>query len=280
MYASPTSQGFALRQSISNAAFIGVSKTSLPPSSISGRWTNDAFLDVRLFVGQLFSTDEINVLSGVNALAAQSQSGGWEILQFANAELIAENTWRLSKLLRGQAGTEVEAESGTAFGSDIILLNAAVVPLVLNGGDIGAELNWQIGPFGSELGGAEFTSATYTPGYRGFQPFRPVHLNVATANAGALTIDWIRRDRLNSDDWGAVEFPMSEDSENYLVSFSNMSGQRIEFPVSEPQAVVTAAQLAASFGSQEQTVSVSVAQISATHGAGPAAEIQTIINRN
>ena len=43
---------------------------------------------------------------GANAAAVQRADGAWEVLQFANAELVGERTYELSRLLRGQAGSE------------------------------------------------------------------------------------------------------------------------------------------------------------------------------
>ncbi len=246
----------------------------MEPTQTFGRWGYDSFLDVRLFVGQLSSAAEINVLSGTNALAVLAENGNWEIIQFSKAELIADKTWRLSKFLRGQAGTEVEAGAGATAGNDVVLLNAAVVTMVLNSGDIGVDLNWQVGPVGSELGGPEFTSETFSAGYRGFQPFKPVHLTVLQGDDGSLSIGWIRRDRLSSDDWGPVEVPMSEEAESYFISLSDDAGQVLELASDQPSITVSADQLTSTFGQQTQNISVSASQVSSTFGSGPAAKKQ------
>ena len=46
------------------------------------------------------------LFAGANAAAVQRADGAWEVMQFANAELVGESTYLLSRLLRGQAGSE------------------------------------------------------------------------------------------------------------------------------------------------------------------------------
>ncbi|NRB30288.1 MAG: hypothetical protein HRU27_06815, partial [Rhizobiaceae bacterium] len=138
----------------------------------------------------------------------------------------------------------------------------------------GLATNWLVGPVGKALDGPEFTQTTYTPGYRLLQPYAPVHLRVARQNSGEdpLAISWIRRDRINADDWAAVDVPMSEASEAYQVTItSNLPGQLIA-QVAQPHHSVSDAALIAEFGALPDALTIAVAQISATIGPGPATE--------
>ena len=56
------------------------------------------------------------VLNGANAAAVQRPDGAWEVLQFANAELVGERTYELSRLLRGQMGSEWAMDEPLAGG--------------------------------------------------------------------------------------------------------------------------------------------------------------------
>ena len=49
---------------------------------------------VRLYGGALASASDLRVLGGANAAAVQRPDGAWEVLQFANAVLVGERTYR------------------------------------------------------------------------------------------------------------------------------------------------------------------------------------------
>jgi hypothetical protein len=71
---------------------------------VSGRW-QEAEVVVKLPVSSLQSRAEVAVLNGANAALVET-AAGWELVQFAHAELVGEETWKLGDLLRGQVGSE------------------------------------------------------------------------------------------------------------------------------------------------------------------------------
>src|SRR5690606_17608926 len=79
-------------------------------SSAPWGWDYGNSIVVDLFdpEASLSSAEELDVLNGLNALALQNQDGGWEIIQFVNAELLAPQRYLLTKLIRGQLGSEEE----------------------------------------------------------------------------------------------------------------------------------------------------------------------------
>ena len=120
--------GFALNTRGGLRATIGETLTALDPGRLWS-WSGEA-VEVKLFAGSLVSRSDAAVLAGTNALAIEHSPGAWEVLQFANAELIGERTWRLSRLLRGQRGTEgARAASPLAAGARVVLLDLAVAPV-------------------------------------------------------------------------------------------------------------------------------------------------------
>ena len=68
--------------------------------------------------GALASVSESEVLAGANIAAIGDEAAGYEIIQFAAAELIAENTYRVKTLLRGQAGSGPEMLARSRLQSD------------------------------------------------------------------------------------------------------------------------------------------------------------------
>ena len=69
------------------------------------------------------------MLGGRNAAAVLTAEAGWEVLQFADAQLVGPGEYRLTRLLRGQCGTEQATETGAEEGADFVLLDKAVMPL-------------------------------------------------------------------------------------------------------------------------------------------------------
>ncbi|MDD9910849.1 MAG: glycoside hydrolase/phage tail family protein [Ahrensia sp.] len=273
VFASASQENYAPRQTLENAATIGSLDSALQPSFVTSRWSLAQDVTVRMLVGQLATIDPINVLGGSNALAIEADAGGWEIVQFADAQLVATKSWRLTRLLRGQAGTEVEAAAGASVGARVVLLDTAVRPMEITPAERGLALNWLIGPAGSELAGPEFSRATFAPGYRGLQPFRPAHLRAVQRFNGDVDISWVRRDRGAADDWAVVDIPMSETAESYALTIARSGAQSLQITTASASHTVSSAQLNAAFGAAGQTLTISVSQIGASTGAGPVAQI-------
>ncbi|MBY0397927.1 MAG: phage tail protein, partial [Thermoleophilia bacterium] len=92
IYSSPEDTGYRLRAIASRPATVGTLATALDPGP-PARWDRATVLDVTLASGTLASASTVQVLGGANAAAVQSPSGGWEVIQFASATLIAPSTY-------------------------------------------------------------------------------------------------------------------------------------------------------------------------------------------
>ena len=104
----------------------------------------------------------------------------------------------------------------------------------------------------------------------GLRPYAPAHLSV-TDQAGDLSIRWIRRSRIESDDWTAPEIPLGEESESYLLRV--LRGEEVvreEITATPHWTYTTAAQAADGVMAGDR---ISVAQISASYGPGPASDV-------
>jgi hypothetical protein len=75
----------------------------------------------------LSSLDDLFVLAGGNTCAIRNADGQWEILQFATAELIAADQYKLTRLLRGQLGSEYAMRSPVAAGAPFVVLDTTVM---------------------------------------------------------------------------------------------------------------------------------------------------------
>ena len=169
-------------------------------------------IDLDLFFDGLSSADEASVLSGVNRMAVQCANGAFEVLGFAGAQEIALNRWRLTRLLRGLAGTEDAMLAGAPAGAAVVILDDSVVPLALTGEERGVAQNWLVEAVGSSA--ARAGPFVFAGGLRAQTPLAPVHVR-AQRRAGAVEFRWIRRARVDADDWAATDIAMDEPQERY-----------------------------------------------------------------
>ena len=275
VYSSPLNDGYIFRQNLQNNAFIGELVQELPASQVTSRWNYGDEIRVRLYHGSASSSEFVQVLNGANALAVSKGDGRWEIVQFSDAELISAGTWKLTGLLRGQAGTEYLTLLSSNIGAQIVMLNAAVSRLVHKESERGLELNWRIGPSGKPIASESFSQISFKLGYTALRTFSPVHLKVNVNSGVDINASWVRRDRINSDDWAPMEIPMNEESELYRVEIWNESDLVYSSNHDQPNLILSYESISEFQG---QYLRFSVAQISAALGAGPNTETYFTLN--
>jgi hypothetical protein len=223
-------------------------------------------LTVQLASGALFSVSGEELLQGANLAAVGSMATGWEIIQFAKAELVGEQTYRLSMLLRGQAGSEPEIRELRATGERFVLLDQAVVQPQLTFSQAGLEHSWRLLAADSEFGEAE-TALTQRPAMLGLRPLPPVHLRTRRAG-GDLLLGWTRRTRLGGDSWDLEEIPLGEEREGYRLEILLGASVKRSLTLSEPRYLYRAAEIAADLAGAAR-FTLRVAQLSPVFGPGP-----------
>jgi hypothetical protein len=170
---------------------------------VAGRWL-DADIWVRMARRDLASATDAQVLGGANAALVET-SAGWELVQFASAQQIDPDTWKLSRLLRGQQGTEAQMMAGAAAGSRIVFLDGGQVRLGLADWEWGLALAWRA--WRTDPAEPESVPVSFTGLGRARQPWSPVHLCTRRTPAG-LELTWIRRARSGGDAWLSGEPPL------------------------------------------------------------------------
>ena len=103
-------------------------------------------LVVDLLTGTLESVTDLTLFGGANALAIESAPGVWEIVQAGAAELLAPGRYRLTRLLRGQRGTEGAMGNPAPAGARVVVLDDSLASLPIAEADLGIPWNWRIGP--------------------------------------------------------------------------------------------------------------------------------------
>jgi hypothetical protein len=265
--ASPEDTGFAFRSAVGKPADLGLLVEPLP-AGFEGRIDRAAAITVSLFDAEAASVSRLQLLNGANAAAICSAIGVWEIVQFESAEEIEPGVWRLSGLLRGQLGTSDAMAAGAPAGADLVILDDAVQPAGLRASEAGLLLNWRVGPSETDISSENFSAHAGIGGLRARLPLSPVHLRYRK-NAGGAEFSWIRRGRIDADDWGQSEIPLGEEREEYRIEIAAAGGPVVRTALSSQQSwQYASADIIADFGVLPAEIDVTVRQFSAAAGFG------------
>jgi hypothetical protein len=224
-------------------------------------------LEVKLNDGQLEAMDDLSVLAGANAMALQQPSGEWEILQFANVEIVGTRKYRLTRLLRGQRGSEHAMGAPLAAGARFVLLDAGVVQTTLTAASVGLERTWRIGPASAQVGDKVFAETTFAYTAKARRPYAPVHLK-ARANGANIDLSWVRRSRLGYGAWNQPTTPLGEDTEAYEIDIMNGAVVVRTLTSTTPNVTYLEADQITDFGGMQTSLTFNVYQMSAQYGRG------------
>lgn len=185
----------------------------------------------------LESVGDAALLGGANRAMV-----GAELLQFGIAEAIEPGRWRLSRLLRGRAGTEREMPH--LAGASFVLLDD-LAPLALPGMLAGlaesgaAILEW------APRGATTLTEVVVPAAGRALRPLAPVHGQVRADGAGGVTIGWVRRSRADTGWRDHVDQPLGESREAWRITLSPPVPEIGPWESASPTLDIGAAELAA-----------------------------------
>lgn len=269
IYASLDEEGFERIGGASAPAVIGELVEDAHGAAPSV-WTRDQEMIVEVYGGGLTSVSDGAVLNGANRAALRSPSGQWEVLQFQSATLIAPQTWRLQRMLRGQAGTEVFIGKPTPKGAKFVLLNDATAQVEIASAHRGLPRSYRVGPSLKSHTHASYAGFEETFTGIGLRPYAPAHLRAAMQGQD-VRLSWIRRARIDGDGWDGVEPPLSETREVYRLKVLSNGVILRDFEVTAPEATYTAADHAADGAPSDLTFAVS--QQSGQFGPGPESEV-------
>ncbi|WP_397544471.1 baseplate multidomain protein megatron [Roseovarius salis] len=275
VYRSATLDGFKRVAEVGSPAGIGALAFDLYPGPVS-RFDRANEVHVDLVSGSLRSVTDLELFSGANALALEAEPGVWEVLQAAEAELITPGRYRLSRLLRGQRGTEGAQGNPAPAGARVVVLDTSVVPLPVTQSEIGITYNWRVGSIWDPVASDSYTAATFTPEGAGFRPFSVAHVEQpfrTPRTPGDLTIRWTRRSRAPAaDSWRGLEVPLVEGREAYEVEILDAAGTVLRtLSAAAPAVVYTGAAQTEDFGAPlgpGDALDVRIFQLSTAVGRG------------
>ncbi|MEM9055785.1 MAG: phage tail protein, partial [Pseudomonadota bacterium] len=163
-----------------------------------GRWDRKASLLVEIPGGDLSSITDLAALASSNALFVEGDQN-WELIAFADAELIGDDIWRLTGLLRGQAGTQPVS---TGSGARVVIADARLQEVALRDEEVGLDLIWRAGDADPLL-------------FR-FEDRGGLPLPVGHVRRIGGELRWTRRGRDVSDNW---LLPEASDQGDYLIEW-------------------------------------------------------------
>jgi len=272
---SSNATSFELNRRIDVPAVLGETLDDLASGPLYRLDRGNSF-QVRIYSGALSSVDELGLFAGENIAAILNQDGQWELLQFQKADLVGDDTYELSMLLRGQQGTEQAMRDRVPAGQRFVLIDNAVVQPDLLAGQAALSLTYRIGPPVKDVGDPAYLEVVKGFSGRGLKPFSPAHVKAQRAG-GDIQLSWIRRTRLGGDDWQPVEVPLSEEREAYEIDI--LSGQSVVRTLysQQPQTTYTSAEEIADWATPRVELDIAVYQISTAFGRGSANQSTVIV---
>ncbi|MTJ03588.1 MAG: host specificity protein [Sediminimonas qiaohouensis] len=269
VYASASDADYVLNTVLERPASLGVTQSALAAAR-PGLLNRGADLMVRMQSGALDGVDMQALLAGRNLAAiGGGGEGDWEVIQFAEAELVAADTYILRGLLRGQAGSDGAMPAQWPAGAYLVLLDGASEQIDLPEAQRGLARHYRIGPARRGYDDPSYSHLSRAFAGVGLRPYRPAHLRARAESGGALALSWGRRTREGGDSWDAPDVPLAEESERYLLRITRDGALLREVDLASPNWTYDAAARA-----EDGTVAgsapfrIEVAQLSARVGPG------------
>ncbi len=259
--------GVAVAGTVSRPATIGFLDGPLAPGPA---WVVDRgnAVEVTLSAGSLASVSLEALLAGANLAAVGDEAGGFELLQFRDAELVGPSRWRIGGFLRGQGGTEHRAALGHPAGARFVLVDGALGRLAFDVGGLGATWPLKVGAADVDPADPSVLETQVVAGGEGLIPYAPVRLAARRLAGGDVAISFIRRTRVGGDRFDAFEVPLGEAFEAYRVTIRDGALTRRVIETTAPSALYPLAEQVADFGGPPAMLDVAVAQVSETVGPG------------
>ena len=196
---------------------------------------------------------------------------GAEILQFQDAILQPDGSYRLSRFLRGRCGTEGAVFTHQTHESFILVDPATLYRLKTPAGDIGLSRVYKAITYGRGIGAS--TPYSFTNTAQGKKPWSPVHLRAKKTDGEDVAFTWIPRSRIQGAwrDW--VDTPPDPEVTGYEIDILNENRVIRTLPTPTETAIYTREQQCADFGEPQTSITLNLYAIGRTVGRGfPATE--------
>lgn len=175
----------------------------------------------------LESRDLDALIGGANAAVV-----GSELIQFGRAEPLGDGRWRLSRLLRGRAGTDWACDAHEPDEIFCLLEADSLQRVTLPLGCLGGRVTAMVGN----------AQTTVPLDGEALRPLTPVQLSAQIDGDGDMVVCWTRRSRAGLAWVDGVDVPLGETREVYRVIVAS-STQSIELSTGDPSMHIDGATL-------------------------------------
>ena len=267
VWSASQDSGYVLNRLVSGPGVIGLTETVLAKAPV-GVWDRGAPLRISLSSGELSSSDMLSVLNGQNAMAiGDGSAANWEVFQFANAEIVAPDVYDLSLRLRGQLGTDGLMPEVWPVGSTVVLLDAGMTQIGMPLSSRGLVRFYRFGQASKGFDDIDAVLRAEAFDGAGLRPYPVAHLRSRVEADGTINLNWKRRTRIDGDSWQAVDVPLGEASELYLLRVVQGAATKAEYTSPAPMFSYSAAMRLADL--LPGPFRIEVAQMSMQFGSGP-----------
>jgi len=273
VFRSSTGTTYTADLDITVPTVMGVTTLDFGPAE-HGYFDNGNVLQVTLNTfGTLQSLDDLDMFTGANLGALYNpEVGEWEIVQWSQADLVSPNTYDLSRLLRGQLGTEHAISDNLVAGATFVVLEETLRQSNMPASFKDLDLFWRYGPTSDAQSSGTYITTQFTPRAIGLRPLSPCSVS-ATKDAASndILLEWIRRSRIGGEVWDGGDVPLSETVEAYEIDVYDIDGTTILRTIEIAESTTTtytSAQQTTDFGASVTTLDFEVYQISESFGRG------------
>jgi hypothetical protein len=196
------------------------------------------------------------------------------VFQFASAEIVAPDVYDLSLRLRGQLGTDGLMPDVWPVGSTVVLLDAGLTQIDLPLSSRGLVRFYRFGQASRGFDDIDVVLRAEAFDGAGLRPYPVAHLRSKVAADNSVSLSWTRRTRIDGDSWQAVEVPLGEASELYVLRIVQAAANKAEYTTSVPQFSYSAALRSADL--LPGPFKIEVAQMSMQYGPGPYRSIDVV----
>jgi hypothetical protein len=256
-------------------SIIGETLDPLPRGPAS-RFDDANVLRVQLYGGALASVSDVALLGGANIAALIRPDAACEVIQFGHAELTGDGIYELSRLIRGQGGTEWAIADPLPEGAGFVLLDEHVVPVARGLDMLGRPMSLRVVAAQNDHGDTAAVVVETEPRDVALRPFAPVHLRAVRSGSG-IVLSFVRRTRRDGDSWEVEEVPLGETTERYEIDILDGVTVKRVLQTTVPQVLYASADEITDFGAPLSAITLRVTQMSALTGRGYPAEATLVV---
>jgi putative tail protein len=197
---------------IEDPSEFGVATTTIPapPDTVgTAVWDTISTVDVTMTNGAPVASTDTEVMNGANRAML-----GDELIAFVNVQALGGDNYRLSRLLRGQRGTDAYWDTHDDGDRFVILeLGGAAIRVEVGAGLLNATIKLKAVTFGTDLAVAPAVDLEITGDE--LRPYSGSDLRGERDLSNNLDVTWMRRTRYGGEWADFMEAPLGEATEAY-----------------------------------------------------------------